>query len=49
MLLQTVNRNRHKTETQERERNITTIIAAKSRVHTYRIVYVHIGELSWVL
>lgn len=45
MLLQTENRNRntHKTE---KEREITTIIAAKSRVHTYRTAYVHIGELS---
>lgn len=49
MLLQTENRNRntHKTETEkEREGEITTIIAAKSRVHTYRTAYVHIGELS---
>lgn len=34
------------TKQKERKGEITTIIAAKSRVHTYRTAYVHIGELS---
>lgn len=46
MLLQTETETHTKQKQKEREGEITTIIAAKSRVHTYRTVYVHIGELS---
>lgn len=46
MLLQTETETHTKQKQKEREGEITTIIAAKSRVHTYRTAYVHIGELS---